>query len=279
MRHSIIVLLLLFVQNLTSQIEIGTKWVYSEQNFQYLHPVELKVIADTLIDSKIWYKLNEVGGCARDFDDVLIREEEDKIFIIHESFGQEHILYDYSLEAGDSYEVPVPGSNHRYMVSIDSVSTIEVGGQDFKVQYTNNIDFGSVIVEGIGSTSFLFPQGEICDPHYVNIRCFETGSTFVDFDLENDCYDTVFLASEKTILRKQNFVIYPNPFSEKLSVEYYGFTDAKIRLSDILGRTINEEFLQSGNYFELNAANLRPGTYVVEIRTSNGTSSRRVVKE
>lgn len=89
----------------------------------------------------------------------------------------------------------MPGNNHNYMVSIDFISTIEIGGQEDKVQYTNNIDYGSVIVEGIGATNFLFSQGEISDPHYVNIRCFKTGSTYVDFDFENDCYDTVFLTS------------------------------------------------------------------------------------
>ncbi len=214
MRGFILGMLILFSFKTFAQIDVGTKWTYSLSIDYYVTaPATIEVEKDTTINGQSWKILKGIEGCANSFKNAAIREEGAKVYLIDIVTNEETILYDYTLTAGDSYQVQIFGSGFVYDINIDSTKVLSFDGKDYNVQFIDNIEFGRYIIEGIGSNKYLVPQGNICAPHFFGLRCFTSGNNFVDFDLDHECDEVIVLNSLSEFSRNEHINIYPNPLS------------------------------------------------------------------
>lgn len=200
-------------------LELGTKWTYSQNLIGGLiEPTYIEITGDTLISGIKWYKIEGQGACAfNQSNPPLVREENSKWYTYNLDNQEESILYDFNLNIGDTYSVGFFGENYQIEMLIDSTSTHEINGVNRKIQYCSNpnsdIDgffFGAEIIEGVGSLGYLFPQGNICDPHAGPIRCFENENHFIDFDIDREC-DESYFPTNTVEIKNFELKIYPNP--------------------------------------------------------------------
>ena len=254
-----------------TNIDVGTKWTYTHNDFGYYIPTYIEVVGDTMIDGVRWYILEGVGGCASGYKDYLIREDDSKVFMLDPDTNIENILYDYSKTTGESWEIPID-EFVTYVINVDSVGTIVIDGVEYNVQYIDNIEFGYRIIEGIGCSKYFFPQGNICDPHYGGIRCFTSDSLDIDFDPNYECDATYFPTSTSEAFQTVEVNIYPNPTSSTLTImNTHDLSIQRIEVCTLDGSVKKALNISSEKErYEVNIIDLTSGIYLIKI-ISNGT--------
>jgi hypothetical protein len=70
--------------------------------------------------------------------------------------------------------------------------------------------------------------------------------------------------------------VYPNPVAENLNIDLGNITKADISVLDLTGKVVSFSKQVSGAA-NLNVANLKPGTYMLRIKTSEGVATKRFV--
>jgi hypothetical protein len=85
-------------------------------------------------------------------------------------------------------------------------------------------------------------------------------------------------ANGKTDSINTNFLVYPNPTTGALYIEYYSKISGvvKLKVMDVNGKTLcstTGNAKTGNNTYNLNLRNLSPGTYVLEL-TCNGSSNK-----
>ena len=70
--------------------------------------------------------------------------------------------------------------------------------------------------------------------------------------------------------------MYPNPVEDVLHFSIQNNTIQQIKLVDINGRIVLET---SNNIKELNLSNIPTGFYLLQIETTNGSISKKIIKK
>lgn len=112
--------------------------------------------------------------------------------------------------------------------------------------------------------------------------CPETCFTnkFWEFTIKNDCnIDNVlsYCNNHTGLDQKQkfdNFNIYPNPFSKTITISNYNLID-NIKIYDLTGSIIYQGNLETDI---INLENLAKGIYFIELRTTNNSETKQIVK-
>ncbi len=279
-RHWFLILFIGWCHQIFGQYEVGTQWTYSLSDFGIIKPQFVEITGDTLIGGETWGVLSGIEGCASDFSNCVIRKEASKVYYKDLSSGEEFMLYDFSLGEGDSYTIAVTGSTFEYTVNIDSVRLVDFSGVLLNVQYIDNPDVGSYIIEGIGSESFLFPQGNICDPHYSSIRCFNSGGYFLDFNPDQECDETYIEGSSKEYEVADHIKILPNPAMDFISIEMESPEKIEyLRIIDGRGNIVKQYGKLDQVDIKIDINDLNTGLYILEINCINGVYVNRFVKK
>jgi len=262
-----------------SYIDVGTKWTYTENDFGILGPTSIEIVGDTLIDGVQWFKQEGTGGCASDYEDVLIRETADsKVYTFDLETGSEALLYDYTKTAGESWVIP--GELSDIVITVNSVGTINFFGVDYNVQYIDYLDFGSIVLEGIGCFKYFFPQGNNCDPHYSGLRCFTSEDMDFDFDPFHDC-DHIFLPSSTEDNALESTVkVYPNPVTNILNIDFEQADYIQgIEICDTKGQVLKTVKPVSNLFkYTTDLSGYPRGVYVVKIKSANYEAVKKIIK-
>lgn len=153
----------------------------------------------------------------------LIRQEHDTVFCKYFSDTPfdtaEFILYDFSVQLGDTVQLPMSGNPiHYYEGFVTSVDSILIGNQ-----YRKRIGIGSWIsfefIEGIGSLQgLLYPEIPWVD-FWADLTCFSKNDTI--FSLQGDghtslgnCWQTIGIER----VERSTPTIYPNPASASITI-------------------------------------------------------------
>lgn len=267
-----------------SSLDSTTTWKYSIWNFGISEPDSLYVSGDTTINGIKWYTLDGDGSCAFPNPDSLpfIREEDNKWLVYDINRQKESTLYDFDLIEGESYLVNTLGPNFQIDVRIDSVRTKQLNGIDYRVQYCSNpiastegFFFAFEVIEGIGSTGYLFPQGNICVPQTGPIRCFANSAEFVDFDPDRDCDEIYFPSSIAELEDEIDIQIYPNPST--LNEDIICNSVKKISEIEIINQS-GMTIISQTNNSNRSVINLtESGIYFVRLKIENQTVVKKVI--
>ncbi|MBB6324468.1 hypothetical protein FHS59_000083 [Algoriphagus iocasae] len=94
-----------------------------------------------------------------------------------------------------------------------------------------------------------------------------------------DCTDTSacfsFIGLQKNIFSKPSLKIYPNPATDKLTIELSG--DINIHQIDIYNIS-GQKVQSSAQIGELNISELKQGIYLINLKTSEGNMTSKFVK-
>ena len=142
----------------------GKVWKYSYHAMNgNTYNKYLTVKGDTQIDTKSYKKIVDV---ANGFCECAMREDDSKVYCSQN--GHEFMVYDFSLNVGDTFET----SNVN--ATVVAVNTIIVGGRSFRVldvrDNENNL-YPNWWVEGIGSMNYLTNSIRVPGDYYTFLQC------------------------------------------------------------------------------------------------------------
>ncbi|MEO1259914.1 MAG: T9SS type A sorting domain-containing protein [Bacteroidota bacterium] len=207
---------------------------------------------------------------------IFLRTEGQQVFVKYDTDAEE-LLYDFSLETGDSIVIDIWGFPEK--IYVDSVRHEAIAGLDRKVIYLRT-EYGvtkEYWIEGIGSNYGLLNRGVNWIDAESYLLCFEHLDRYVNFtliecffpDIPDDC--DISTSTENDFFEKINLNVYPNPATEIIhfSTDQFVGENYKIELISFLGTKIKIEFNRRENDFVVNIAELNAGIYFIKIMDKN----------
>ncbi|NUY82660.1 T9SS type A sorting domain-containing protein [Flavobacterium sp. MAH-1] len=205
---------------------------------------------------------------------VLIREDIPSKKVYRRIDGSDVLLYDFSLEVGDTFTLP--NGQTLAIVEISEVPTAD-GGTTRRF-FMNSFVFSEVVYEGVGGDNHPFRyQSEMpADPALYNYCSYQDGVNIFNFGLANGGTPTDCNSLGLPTSRIADVKLYPNPFSRQFTISNdSGFSDADIKLFDVTGREVRTLKHMSGNQIEIPRANLVSGIYALQIEENGKVISRK----
>ncbi len=286
-------ILLLFLIVVSSQIysqefaPIGAIWHYTQWtlNPELTSFKTIESISDTTINEIQCRKMIEVE---RVYDTIgttyhYMYSENDSVFFFADNDFQ--LLYDFGAIAGDTiileYFSTHDGSPLKMI--IDSTGSIIINNDERKIQHITcgdgiSLEFGNRIIDGIGNTGFMFPQG--CVTQNGPLRCFQDSSTGLFLNPfhttggwnHQDC-DQIFTGIEE--VSSNDFVVYPNPVSKSLFIKNI-YKPTEYRIIDLFGKILKKDRI--GISGEIRVDDLLDGIYILELETENQLTIKKIIK-
>ena len=200
------------------------------------------------------------NGCYR--QDVAAR----KVYYIAPGDVTEELLYDFTLEVGDTIH---EFSRFNCTQPTDTISLIDsmlIGTNYRKVWHFGEFPISNTIIEGIGYVSGILegcatsmPDG----PFYV-LDCFQQNGITLYPDAATPC-QLVNSVDEPSMASIQ-LTFYPNPFSSSATLQFNrSVVNATITIYNCVGQQIRQIKNISGKTIILNRDNLSVGLYYISI--------------
>ncbi len=307
---SAIILSLLFVITGFSQsfAPIGAKWYYGHRENPFGSPAVgymlFEATGDTSINSTVCRIIRKTyfasDSSVNDAGNIFVYADSNRIYYLDSTHFE--LLYDFNLNAGDTFFVKEPDSD-IYQDSIipfiiDSVDTETISGIPLKKMFFHDVnghwDMFSPVIENIGSLFYFFPLTHIdCDvASCFNLRCYEDSS--INFHLSSgNCDDIIssILSEENTDL---GIITFPNPVKNKvyISIENHAVFLKQVDIYNGTGKLIKHYQFSNTNEFhktvyschcldhtKINVKDLFVGAYLMKIQTNKGTVIRKFVKQ
>ena len=220
-------------------------------------------------------------------EDFLLREENQKVFV-YNSYG-ERLLYDYSLNIGDTFACSYDLS--MKVISIDTLDIL-INGQRCRkwsfVYYwegdTTNLftmSDGVEWIEGIGSTKGLLfydvASTLIAGGGYMNgrLRCYEYEEDLIYHKESSDDCENHLLGIG--VVDKESLLLYLNPAKQEVNINC-GYKIKSLQIFDEQGKRLFEKEVNAYNY-QINLENYPTGTYLIKVQTNSGQTTKKVIKE
>lgn len=311
--RSFIVLVVIFISSYSVKgqsyepfIDMDKRWhmtrtIYNTQIYTYA--ARIKKI-DTLIDGKVYQKIvsdtiyllpeNESAGYLG-----FIREDttSKKVYYTNTDVGyppfqfntnEERLLYDFSLEIGDTATVMTTeecnndgsGFTSLKVLNIDSLELID--GSKRKRWFLEDINNGDEVywVEGIGSQYGLYitscPFTSI-DAYKYSLLCYYEGETHLYQEPgETECGVFWTSSTDEFNMKEKGIVVFPNPTSGNtvFSIESEDMDNLSIIITNLQGKVIKilDVTSKQVNY---NLGTVADGTYLVHLVRGDAIQSTR----
>lgn len=189
--------------------------------------------------------------------------------------NQEYLLYDFNLQVGNL--LPLTYNNFNDSVSVDSISTIQIGNETRKVFHLSNNELIDSLIEGIGHNWGLIGTMQPFEFYENDLKCFSLNDTTWYPYLDAPCDYNVSTHTIEAI----EIGISPNPtqdFWEILLPE--GIVSDDITIYNIAGQEQHLQMQSSdANILRADARNLPAGMYILKLQTATGSYLRtRLIK-
>jgi hypothetical protein len=280
----------------------STSWGFEFYNLPGRLAEKAKTSGDTLINDTA-YKvviLNSLKGFIREdtiTGKVWYRGEK---FLSYpdphtDPWAKEVLIFDYSLQPGDSFEVSnyQYGDNNPRYSKVDSVKYIN-GSKHiyFDMADINWVNSGIteqyVMVEGSGGNMSPFWKCHLYETYNVYFTqymlCYykdgiKTGYENVRY--AGNC--SLWMGIGESDLNKGNISIYPNPATNNISLTFKGKEQrVNIAMYDVVGKLISrEDAIMIGDYpHQIAMGKLASGIYIVSVQDKGGALYKfKVVKQ
>lgn len=269
---------------------IGAIWHNSQTDWINPDIITYKTIesvSDTTILGKSCKKLIEVERLYSDtiqtFTHYMYSENDSVIFYKDNSF---HLLYDFGAEAGDTVVLDyfLTSEGTPLLMIIDSTATIEINGGERKLQYITCgdglvVEFGGPVIEGIGSTYFLFPtyDGTVNGP----LRCYQDEfiGLYINYFYNNfgwnyeDCNQIITDMDEPG--HSNVMITYPNPSSDNIFIKNAN-PSSGYKIIDMNGNLIEQGKLDLSG--KISIQDFSQGIYILQLITDNQVTVKKIVK-
>lgn len=206
-----------------------------------------------------------------------IRGEADHIYAIFPYMENEGLLYDFSVEAGDTLNIINAWCLEPFPIVCESIDSVEINGS-FRKKFTFENQY-SQWIEGIGSLEGPLNTGMtncIFDV-YSSLLCFHVDNNLSYPPDANSCYLTNVGVTSKPLT--DHFRIYPNPAKSYIVVEA-DQTPKEACYLEIFnpnGIKVLEKQIETTTTF-LNLASLSNGIYFVRIADNGKLFTQKFIK-
>lgn len=271
--------LLFFVSNIEGQIPfapLGAKFYYVA-NIPIFYFTE-EVTKDTIIQGKYCTVIDfMIGPGCNDADDELIdnyyvHQEGEKVYLYDDESSGFQLIYDFDLQANDSYKVKVC---HEFW-GTDSI-TVYVLENDNDTQYLEIVPddpwglvIDATIKRGIGNTLNVLLLLPPWHDTWGTLLCYETPSTGVIHVQGNNCISALYDKPEQEI----DISIWPNPANNNIYMKFTSPISNHLQwtLIDQLGRTMKQEILVAGQQEqEIELEEVGAGLYFWKLSAEEGS--------
>ncbi|MCX7987169.1 MAG: T9SS type A sorting domain-containing protein [Bacteroidales bacterium] len=285
---------------------IGAKWYYNwqELDFYELHSyIEYIVVKDTIVQNLpakfVLKKAVNYNGNIENETSLLIREDNQKVFWFNQNNNSFSLIYDFSLEKGDTLMTPIEivGCDSVSPIIVDSVTFIKVGNTILKKQYLSYTAYNShfigrdytftyELIEKIGSEfDFLYIPSTLIEDRfaYSGLRCY------IDQEIT---YHTLWwlerfgTASCDTIINTSiikhslpvEIKVFPNPFESFVTIVSQQPLN-QIDLYSVMGHKINSYPCYKQCKITLNLSAYNSGIYFLQIYSNTINFKLKILKK
>jgi Secretion system C-terminal sorting domain len=250
------------------------------------------ISGDTIINSQTYHKLETpfiqsftTGTCpgnAIGYNGAIRQDTTNrKVFYVPPSNNTEQLLYDFSMQVGDTVQGYIESfaSPNDTVQSIDSVLV----GSNYRKRWNINSCYNIHFIEGIGSTYGLIKlsPGCIVDHADYSLTCFMQNGQTLYPDTTTNC--ELITSVESIFARGISTMVFPNPTSGNSFITYTLSTPAtvSIALYDVLGnklqQLVNGDQQQGEHNATLDTDKLASGVYVLQIRAGDQMAEEKIV--
>ena len=212
-----------------------------------------------------------------------IRENTSKqIFVKLTDFDEDILIYDFSLNIGDTVISNSPYGYLNYDICvIADIDSIEVENNQYRKRFKINDWELDYWIEGIGSIDGLFhPIMEYIIGTYSDLLCLKDNDTAVYINNPecDKCFCTLYTPIEELAKNTECINIYPNPTTANIHIDF----EFKKGLSTIRLINSNGNLIESRitNLFpiQLNIENLPKGIYLIQLNTEKEIFTKKFIK-
>ena len=177
-----------------------------------------------------------------------ILEEGNKVYWWNKDLEEYTLLYDYTAEIDDEWEIKV--GTEAITVHVDSIGLFEYDGETKKVLHISDAGniFNGDIVVGYGHMTSFFPEklmNRNSDYTVDGLRCYWVGDAVLYHNGDEDC-DAIYseihgVDEDGPPTGSGTFMVYPNPANNILFVETQNFAslpDQTYRITNLMGQTL-----------------------------------------
>ncbi len=209
-------------------------------------------------------------------EDTLTRE----IFYVKPDETQEYLLYDFSLEVGDTISVYPIYYYNSFQIEVTGIDSILIGDNYRRKLLIGDTSsyYSEFWIEGMGSTAGLFQAGTTGDPfgYFSNLLCYVEGNEVMyEYNSNIGCFTTCGTAVEN-IANKINLSFFPNPAQDHLSFSSDEIIQ-HIVILDINGQQLYAKAANQTNG-EIEVSHLTEGIYLVLVKTELGIGIEKIIK-
>ena len=235
-------------------------------------PIDTWYFPTHSINNKDYYLLKSSNDNGKTWDEIgYLRTEQDKIYYVAKNENSEFLLYDFTLNVGDSF-------NGMELLAIDTINILNTQ----RARYTFTDD---VWIKDIGSLYYPFFERTINSSNIKQeLLCVKFDTSIYDYIDRYSSYSTEFIwqnpnyetcSCEQTTIENsesQYITISPNPVKNKLTLSLPN-AENEIKIFDLQGKLLLQQNV--GFSAEINVSMLPTGMYVLVV---NG-ESYKFVKE
>lgn len=244
-------------------------------------------VDDTVVSGLNYKILDGYHFISRTF---LLRENtvEKKVYLMLIRNGRpqsENLLYDFSLNTGDSIDIKNPISpfpNNAGYFKVDSIVPRPLlNGKDYRYFYLSALDTvqassrGAIWIEGIGSLSLINSPGGKPDINGVGkLTCFFKNNRLIYSDLDSipECNSNLSLSTDQAPI-KNKISVYPTFTSSNCFVK--ASTNIKeIAVFNVSGLMLNHIKIKGKKTVSFNTEVLPPGILVLKIILADSSEHR-----
>ena len=218
------------------------------------------------------------------------------IRVNHACSGKEYLMYDFSINTGDTiylaYNLWNGRNNDSTRFILDSSNTIIYNGLARRVYYLKyNPDpylqpewFRQMTwIEGLGSTMHpFFPiecMEDYCESSWQLLCVDSSGVQLYQDALYKTCDTTYTDTGVNDFANESPLIIYPIPFTKYLTVSIENAAISEIDILNHLGERIYQVQGDGKNYLRLEAPdNLNEGVYFIKVHTNKGILTKKMIK-
>ena len=168
---------------------------------------------------------------------------------------------------------PLPNISVLLMTIDEDPVTHTITNEDGEYEFAN-LAYGTYIVH-------VEVAGKVAEDWVVTLDANNPSFTIGDFDVHTDHIDAVGTTSIANGLDPASVRVYPNPSSGVVNISLdLEENSARIELRNSLGAIIETVETNSGSVTrQLDLSSLASGVYLIQVSTSNGSVSHRVMKK
>lgn len=241
---------------------------------------------DTTINQQLWSKAYMVSVDTNLQVDWSIyrgalRIEGQKVYLIPTETSDPILLYDFDLEAGDTFDLVQPWSNWVDKIVVKSTEELLISGKVRKVIHFEPYNWGyeeEYWVEGIGSNLGLLNRGSGQGPDYgTYLSCFRHNDELINITQQPCEFPEIpecpFLSNNNHGKANVHLYLTPNPANETvtLSSSEADSTPWNLKVHDIAGKLILER-KEVELPLKLDISDWQDGTYLFTVKLNGKTT-------